>query len=95
MTLVVGDDAYKPEEVDLPVPLTLGKLNDLIQGRKLSKESDQLLGSLLKEKHLLAPGKLFYWYRKCEREVSQFFKFQEKSSHCFLLQQLCWIDQIT
>ena len=39
MTFVAGDDTYKPEEDDQPVPLTQAELNDLTQGRNLSKES--------------------------------------------------------
>ena len=75
MTVVAGEDAYKPEEDDQPVPLTWAKLNDLTQDLNLSNESTQLLGSCLKEKHLLAPGTMFYWYRDYKRELKQFFMF--------------------
>ena len=34
----------------------------------------------LKEKHLLAPGTTFYLYQDYERELRQFFTFQDKSS---------------
>ena len=80
MILVTGDDAYKPEEDNQPVPLTQGELNNLIWELNLSKESAQLLDSCLKEKYLLAPGTTFYWYQDCERELKQFFMFQDKSS---------------
>ena len=43
-------------------------------------ESAQLLGSHLKEKHLLAPGITFYWYQDHERELRPSFTFQDKSS---------------
>lgn len=56
-SVVAGDDAYKPEEYDQPVQ---AELNDLTQDLNLSKESAQLLGSCLKEKHLLAPETTFY-----------------------------------
>ena len=51
MTVVAGDDAYKPEEDNQPVPLTQAELNDLIRDLNLSWEFSQLLGSYLKEKH--------------------------------------------
>ena len=51
--------AYKSVEDNQPVPLTQAELNDLTQDLNLSKESAQLLGSRLKEKHLLAPGTTF------------------------------------
>ena len=78
MNLVAGDDAYKPEEDDQPVPLTQAQLNDLTRYLNLSKESAQLLGSLLKEKHFLVPGTTFYSYRDRERELRLFFTFQDK-----------------
>ena len=37
----VGDDAYKPEEDDQPVPLTQAAFNDLKQDLNLSKDSAQ------------------------------------------------------
>ena len=63
ITVVARDDAYKLEEDDQSVPVTLADLNDLRWDLNFSKESAQLLGSHLKEKHLLIPGKTFYWYR--------------------------------
>ena len=62
MTVDAGDDAYKPEVDNQPVPLTLAEFHDLTQDMNLSKESAQLLGSHLKEKYLLAPGTMFHWY---------------------------------
>ena len=59
MTVVAGDDAYNSEEDKQSVPLTQAELNNLIQNLNLSKESAQLLGSHLKEKHLLAPETTF------------------------------------
>ena len=80
MTVVAEDNVYKPEEDDQSVPLTQVELNDLTQVLNFSKESAQLLGSYLKEKHLLTPRTIFYWYQDCERELRQFFTFQDKSS---------------
>ena len=58
MIVVAGDYACKIQEDNQPVSLTQAECNDL----NLSKESAQLLGLCLKEKHLLAPGTMFYWY---------------------------------
>ena len=52
MTVVAGDDAYKPEEDDQSVPLTLAELNDLTKDLNLSKELAQLLGLCFKEKYV-------------------------------------------
>ena len=87
MNIVVGDDAYKPEKDDQPVTLTQAELN-----LNLSKESAQLLGLRLKEKHLLAQGTTFYRHRGRERELRQFFTFQDEVI-IGLLHQNCWIDQ--
>ena len=51
MTVVSGDDTFKPEEGDQPVSLTQAELNDLARDQNLSKDSAQLLGTRLKEKH--------------------------------------------
>ena len=62
MTVVAGDGTYKLEENEQPVPLTQAELNDQTQDLNLLKESAQLLGSCLKEKHLLAPGTIvMFW----------------------------------
>ena len=52
MTVLTGDDTYKPEEDEQPVPLTQAKLKDLTGDLNLSKESAKLLGSCFKEKHV-------------------------------------------
>ena len=63
MTVVAGDDAYELDEDNQPVPLTQAEFNDQTRDLNLSRESAQLLGSRLNEKHLLAPGTTFNWYR--------------------------------
>ena len=93
MVVVSGDNVYNPEEDDKPVFLTQAELSDLPRDLNLSKESVQGLGSRLKEKHLLAPGIMFYSYRDRERELRQFFMFQDEVI-IGLLQYHCWIDQI-
>ena len=62
MTIESGDNTQKAEEDDQLVPLTQAELNNLIRDLSLLKESAQLMGSHLKEKYLLAPGRRFYWY---------------------------------
>ena len=60
MTVVAGNDAYKPKDDDQPVPLTQTELNEMTRDLKLSKGSSQLLCSRLKGKDMLAPGRTFY-----------------------------------
>ena len=43
MTVVAGNDVYKPEEDDQQVALNETELNDLMRDLNLSKESAQLL----------------------------------------------------
>ena len=74
MTVVVGVDAYKPEEDEL-VLLTQAELNGITRDLNLSKESALLLDSRLKEKYLLPPETTFCWYRDRARELGQFFMF--------------------
>ena len=88
------NDAYEPKEEDQPVPLTQAEINDLIRDLNLSKESVQLLGSCLEEKHLLAPGTMFYGYRGCERELRQFFTFQDKLSLVYCNNIAGWIKSM-
>ena len=80
MIVVVGDNAYKPEEDDQPVPLTQAELDELTRDLNLAKESAQRLGVSLKKKHRMAPRITIFWYRDHERELRQFFVFQDKSS---------------
>ncbi|XP_071521423.1 uncharacterized protein [Panulirus ornatus] len=68
---VTGEDksgTFKPEEEDQPVPLSPAELNDLTRDLNLSKESAQLLGSHLGEKHLVALKTTFFWYRNHKKE---------------------------
>ena len=72
MTVIAVDDTYKPEEDNQPVSLTQVELNDLAWNLNLSRESAQLLGSYLNEKHLLAPGTTFSWYQNRKLSFSCF-----------------------
>lgn len=71
---------FSTDDQDEPMTLTQGELNDLTRDLNLSKESAQLLGSRLREKRLLKPATTFSWYRHREREFTQFFSHDEKSS---------------
>lgn len=72
---------YEPAtDLTQPKPLNQAELNDLTRDLCLSKESAQLLGSRLRENHLLAPGTTFYWYRNREEEFRQYFTLDEEAS---------------
>ena len=87
MTVVAVDDTYKPEEDNQPVLLTQAG-HDL----NLSQESAQLLSSCLKEKLLLAPGTMFYWYQDWEKEDS--FLHSRISNYWFIATTLLdWLNQ--
>ena len=60
MAVVAWDDTYKPKEDDQPIPLTQVEFNDQTGDLNFSKESAQLLGSRLKDKHLFESGTKFY-----------------------------------
>ena len=75
MTGVAGNEVYKPED-DQPVPSVQAELSDLTRKLNASKECAQLLGSRLKEKHLLSLGTMFYWGRDRERELGSFSRFR-------------------
>ena len=75
MTIVAWGDTYKAEEDNQLLSLTQAELNNLTRDLNYLKESTQVLGSCLKEKQ---PGTMFYWYQDCERELRQFFMFQNK-----------------
>jgi hypothetical protein len=78
------DDAsatYEPTaDSNKPKPLKQAELNDLTRDLCLSKESAQLLGSRLRENHVLDPGATFYWYRSREEEFRQYFTRDEEAS---------------
>jgi len=78
------DDAsatYEPTaNSNKPKPLKQAELNDLTRDLCLSKESAQLLGSRLRENHLLDPDTTFYWYRSREEEFRQYFTRDEEAS---------------
>ena len=58
------------------------ELNDLIRDLGLSKESSQLLGSRLKEKHLLSKTTTFAWYRHRDAKFRKYFLAEEELVYC-------------
>ncbi|GBM87998.1 hypothetical protein AVEN_185935-1 [Araneus ventricosus] len=56
-----------------PQLFSQSELNDLVRDLGLSKHGNELLGSILKNKNLLTPGTSFFWYRRQEKEFTQFF----------------------
>ena len=66
----VSDVGFPPS---LPQLFSQEKLNDLIRDLNLSKESNELLASRLKEKNLFQPGTLIAFYRKCHIEILPYF----------------------
>jgi hypothetical protein len=72
---------YEPSaKTTEPKPFNQAELNDLTRDLCLSKESSQLLGSRLKENHLLASATTFYWYRSREEEFRQYFTQDKEAS---------------
>ena len=57
-------DTWNAEQTTLePKPLPQFQLNDLMQDLNLTKESAQLLGSQLRECHLLVSSTTYFWYQ--------------------------------
>ncbi|GFV35888.1 uncharacterized protein TNCV_2866471 [Trichonephila clavipes] len=67
-----SDDGYDPGTND-PELFSQSDLNDLVRDLGLSKNTAEVLGSRLKERHLLNSGVLFSWYRFREKEFVPFF----------------------
>ena len=65
-----------------PKQFTQEELNDLVRDLGLSKETAQILGSRLKEKHLLTPGTTFYWFRTREAEFREYFTTEGSLVYC-------------
>lgn len=67
---------------DAPVLFDQASLNDLVRDLGLSKEKSELLGSRLQEKHQLAPGTTFSWYRNREKELVGYYSASDKYVFC-------------
>lgn len=58
------------------------ELDDLVRDLRLTKEKAELLGSRLKEKHLLAPGTSYRGYRTRERKFAPYFEQEGNFVFC-------------
>jgi len=68
----LADNDFPPSLLS-PQLFSQGELNDLTRDLNLSKESSELLASMLKEKNLLKPGTLITFYRKRHEEFLPYF----------------------
>ncbi|GFX68178.1 uncharacterized protein TNCV_4440011 [Trichonephila clavipes] len=66
------DHGYDPSTND-PELFSQSDLNDLVRDLGLPKDTAEVLGSRLKERHLLNSGVSFSWYRIREKEFVPFF----------------------
>ncbi|GFY22855.1 uncharacterized protein TNCV_2181161 [Trichonephila clavipes] len=66
-----SDDGYDPSTND-PELFSQSDLNDLVRDLGLPKDTAEVLGSRLKERHLLNSGVSFSWYRFREKEFVPF-----------------------
>ncbi|GFY08761.1 cyclin-Y-like protein 1 [Trichonephila clavipes] len=67
-----SDDGYDPGTND-PELFSQSDLNDLVRDLGLPKDTTEVLGSRLKERHLLNSGVSFSWYRFREKEFVPLF----------------------
>ncbi|GFX39053.1 uncharacterized protein TNCV_3426391 [Trichonephila clavipes] len=79
-----SDDDYDPGTND-PELFSQSDLNDLVRDLGLPKDTAEVLGYRLKERHLLNSGVSFSWYRFREKEFVPFFTQERGPS---FLQQL-------
>ncbi|GFU90858.1 uncharacterized protein TNCV_4921911 [Trichonephila clavipes] len=84
-----SDDGYDPGTND-PELFSQSDLNDLVRDLGLPKDTVEVLGSRLKERHLLNSGVSFLWYRFREKE---FVPFLRKRRPSFLQQCTCNFGQ--
>lgn len=71
------------------------ELNDLVRDLGLPKDSAEVLGSRLKERHLLAPGTSFSWYRYREKEFLPFFSQESNLVFCNNIPEVMRLFKIT
>ena len=81
--IIECNEIYQPIEVKIePQLFDQADQNDLIRDLGLSKESSQLLGSRLKEKHLLSKTMKFAWYRHRDAKFRKYFLAEEELVYC-------------
>ncbi|GFV15381.1 uncharacterized protein TNCV_4834081 [Trichonephila clavipes] len=68
-----SDDGYDPGTND-PELFSQSDLNNLVRNLGLTKHTAEVLGSRLKERHLLNSGVSFSWYRFREKEFVPFLR---------------------
>ena len=77
------DDCFEPLAVNKsPILITQTFLNDLVRDLKLPKKSAELHGSRLQHNNLLAPNTTYSWYRRTEKDVVQYFSWEETFIYC-------------
>jgi phosphoglycolate phosphatase-like HAD superfamily hydrolase len=70
---------FEPHQYDRPIDkFTQSELNDLIRDLQLTKEKSELLGSRVREKHMLASGVKFSWYRNREKEFRKYYAQEDQ-----------------
>jgi hypothetical protein len=74
---------FEPHQYDRPIDkFTQSELNDLIRELQLTKEKIELLGSMLREKNMLACGVKFSWYRNREKEFRKYYAQEDQLVFC-------------
>ncbi|GFU34707.1 uncharacterized protein TNCV_1994141 [Trichonephila clavipes] len=86
-----SDDGFDPGTNDLEL-FSQSDLNDLVRDLGLPKDIAEVLGSRLKERHLLNSGVSFPWYRFREKEFVPFFYARGEPS--FLQQCTCNFENV-
>jgi hypothetical protein len=81
-TCDTSSDEYMCEDDSEPQTFTQEELNDLVRDLNLSKDKAELLGSRLKQKHLLAKGVLVSHYRKRNSRLATFFTDHADLCYC-------------
>ncbi|GFW09754.1 uncharacterized protein TNCV_868161 [Trichonephila clavipes] len=81
-----SDDGYDPGTND-PELFSQSDLNDLVRDLGLPKDTAEVLGHRLKERHLLNSGVSFSWYRFREKGICPFF--YARGGHSFQQQCTC------
>jgi len=76
------DPDFKAEGLDEPHRLNQRELSDLIRDLDLPKEKSELLGSRLKQWHLLQPGVKITEYRTRQKNLLHFFEKKEHLVAC-------------
>lgn len=76
------DDDFQCTPDNLKQLFAQAELNDLVRDLGLTKEKAELLGSRLKEKHLLEPGTSICHYRTRDKQFTKFFRQDEDLVYC-------------